>query len=53
MIDILFVASMIAILIVVAYELGAYISRKRSSKSPKVITARDIIAMKEKENNLK
>ena len=53
MVDFIFVTSVIAILIVVICEIISYISRKRSNKSPKVITARDIIEMKEKENNLK
>lgn len=53
MVDFIFVVSLIAIFIVVIYEVTSYISRKHSNKSPKVITARDIIEMKEKENNLK
>lgn len=53
MVDFIFVVSLIAVFVVIIYEVTSYISRKHSNKSPKIITARDIIEMKEKENNLK
>jgi hypothetical protein len=53
MVDFIFVVFLIAIFMVIIYEVVSYISRKHSNKSPKIITACDIIEMKEKENNLK
>lgn len=53
MVDFIFVVSLIAIFVVIIYEVVSYISRKHSNKSPKIITARDIIEMKEKEEHKK
>ena len=52
MLDVIFIITVAIILFIVIYELIQYISRGKT-KPVKVITARDIIEMKDRENNFK
>lgn len=52
MLDVIFIVTVAIILFIVIYDLIQYVSRGKA-KPVKVITARDIIEMKEQENNLK
>jgi hypothetical protein len=52
MLDVIFIITIAIVLFIVIYDLIQYVSRGKT-KPVKVITARDIIEMKERENNLR